>query len=94
MALRGRLNLSLGKQNMNSDELAVIRTHLANERTLLAYARTALAFLATGAALIHFFTSPVSAFAGWSFVVVGAFILGAGIIRFIILRHRIKKSFA
>jgi putative membrane protein len=79
---------------MNADELAAIRTHLANERTVLAYIRTALAFLATGAALIHFFTSPISAIAGWSFIVVGTIILGAGIIRFIIVRHRIKKLFA
>lgn len=79
---------------MNSDELAAIRTHLANERTVLAYVRTALAFLATGAALIHFFTPPVSTVAGWSFIVAGALILGAGIIRFITVHRRIKKSFA
>lgn len=37
------------------NELALIRTHLANERTLLSYARTSLMIAGTGATVIKFF---------------------------------------
>ena len=37
------------------DDLALVRTRLANERTFLAYLRTALALFAGGAVLLQFF---------------------------------------
>jgi len=46
--------MSNGDENARQN-LAIIRTDLANERTLLAYGRTALMFTATDVTLIKFF---------------------------------------
>jgi len=77
---------------MNSDELAAVRTHLANERTLLAYVRTALAFLATGAGLIHFFVSVLARAAGWTFLALGVVTFAVGIGRFVQVRQRMGQG--
>ena len=76
---------------MNVDDLASIRTHLANERTVLAYVRTSLAFLAAGAGLIEFFSSPISTLLAWTFIAVGGFVLVIGLARFVHARRRINK---
>ncbi|MBN2398775.1 MAG: DUF202 domain-containing protein [Candidatus Aminicenantes bacterium] len=78
---------------MNMDELAIIRTNLANERTFLAYMRTALAFLAAGAGMIHFFQSPIIHSAGWFLFGAGITILVFGNVRFIIIKRRISQAY-
>ncbi len=84
--------------NANSDaapqeNLALVRTDLANERTLLAYARTALIIGGTGVSLIEFIAeSPLLLGLGWVLVVVG---IGVGVIgaaRFTRLYHRLHPK--
>ena len=77
---------------MSRDELAIIRTHLANERTFLAYVRTALAFLAAGAGLLHFFQTPVLHYPGGLILVAGVFISVIGVVRFVAAKRRIAGS--
>lgn len=76
---------------MKVDQLAAIRTHLANERTVLAYVRTSLAFLATGAGLIQFIPSRFSVPLGWTLIVVGCLVLVTGVVRFFSAGRRINR---
>jgi putative membrane protein len=64
------------------DQLALIRTVLANERTFLAYLRTSLSFIVAGIAAIHFLKAPVAIGLGSLFVLLGILCLGVGIMRF------------
>lgn len=64
------------------DQVALIRTVLANERTFLAYLRTSLAFIVAGIAAIHFLRLPVAIGLGALFVLLGIVCLGIGTIRF------------
>lgn len=64
------------------DQLALIRTVLANERTFLAYLRTSLAFIVAGIAAIHFLRMPVAISSGAFFVLLGSLCLGIGIMRY------------
>ena len=75
---------------MSLDDLALIRTRLANERTLLAYVRTALAFMAAGAAVIHFFGPSLSP-AGWGLVALGAIVLMTGLVRFAAVKRALAR---
>ncbi|MFG0254963.1 MAG: DUF202 domain-containing protein [Rhodopirellula sp. JB053] len=73
------------------NELAVIRTDLANERTLLAYGRTALMMAGTGGTLIKFFgESPDMLVLGILLLILGVVMFGTGIIRFQIKRKQIS----
>ncbi|TWT95654.1 YidH family protein [Neorhodopirellula pilleata] len=65
------------------NELALIRTDLANERTLLAYIRTALMMAGTGGTLIKFFGDSTDLlYTGFSLLGVGALVLVIGITRY------------
>ena len=66
----------------STDDLARLRTKLANERTLLAYVRTGLAIAAAGASLIVFFDSRAAQILGWSLSIIGIVALVIGIARF------------
>ena len=66
----------------STDDLARLRTKLANERTLLAYVRTGLAIAAAGASLITFFDSLASQLLGWSLCIIGVLALLIGLVRF------------
>lgn len=66
----------------SSDEMARLRTKLANERTLLAYIRTGLAIVAAGVSLIAFFDSIPAQSLGWLLSAVGLLTLVLGGARF------------
>ena len=73
------------------DDLALIRTDLANERTLLAYGRTSLMVAASGVTLIKFFPGTViAASLGWSLVVASTCVASLGVIRFSRLQRRLR----
>lgn len=78
-------------QRSRSDELALIRTDLANERTLLAYLRTSLMVLGTGITLVKFFAeSDQFRQTGWGLVVAGLLVGGLGVVRFLSMRQRLR----
>ena len=79
---------------MIRDELCLIRTHLANERTLLAYVRTALAFVASGAGMIHFFQTLLLHFTGWFLLGAGVIVFLIGAIHFVHVQRRINNLFS
>ncbi len=66
-----------------NENLALVRTDLANERTVLAYGRTALMVAGTGVSLIEFIAdSPFLVGLGWVLVVIGIGVGINGITRF------------
>ncbi|NNE00211.1 MAG: DUF202 domain-containing protein [Pirellulaceae bacterium] len=74
----------------STENLALVRTDLANERTLLAYGRTALMVAGSGVSLIEFFKErPLLQVLGWSFVVLGSIIGVVGVFRFSRLSRRL-----
>lgn len=78
-------------QRSRTDDLALVRTDLANERTLLAYLRTSLMVFGTGATLIKFFAdSDWLLRTGWSLVIAGLFVGVLGVIRFMLMRKRLR----
>ena len=73
------------------NELALIRTDLANERTLLAYIRTSLMMAGTGGTLIKFFAESRDMLVlGIVLVIIGAALFVLGIVRFRMQRARIS----
>lgn len=73
------------------NELALLRTDLANERTLLAYGRTALMMAGTGGTLIKFFgDSPDMLVLGIVLLILGGVMFVTGIARFNIKRKQIS----
>lgn len=75
-----------------TDDLALFRTDLANERTLLAYLRTSLMVFGTGATLIKFFAdSEWLLRTGWSLIAAGLFVGVFGVIRFMVMRKRLRN---
>lgn len=74
----------------SADDLARLRTELANERTLLSWLRTALGLMAAGGVLIRFQPGGSSALVvGVGLVAVGVGCLVGGIVRFRSVRARI-----
>ena len=69
-----------------SEELALLRTRLANERTLLSYVRTALALGASGLGLVFLFEGPLTDTFGWMLVALGVAVVAFGIWGFVALR--------
>jgi putative membrane protein len=67
--------------NLN-DQLAALRSILANERTFLAYQRTALTLAAVGFSLIKFFDELWSDITGWTFLLIALITIILGIIRY------------
>ena len=81
--------MSDDQQTDRRDNLALVRTDLANERTLLAYGRTALMVIATGVTVIKFFPeSSLLQYLGWSLAFLGGTIGLIGGVRF----TRLQKS--
>ena len=75
------------------NELALIRTDLANERTLLAYIRTSLMVVGTGGTLIKFFgDSPDMLILGFSLLIFGGLIFVTGTVRFRAQNRRIGRG--
>lgn len=79
---------------MTRDDLAVIRTHLANERTLLGYFRTALALFASGAGLVSFVPTTTGLALGWTLLATGLATAIAGTGRFFYVRTAIGRAAA
>lgn len=67
--------------NLN-DQLATVRSILANERTFLSYQRTALTLAAVGFSLIKFFDSLWSDITGWIFLVFAVITIILGVLRY------------
>ncbi|TWU15912.1 YidH family protein [Allorhodopirellula heiligendammensis] len=73
------------------NELALIRTDLANERTLLAYARTSLMIAGTGATVIKFFGDSRDKIAlGITLLIIGVALFVVGVTRFVKQQGRIR----
>lgn len=71
------------------DQLAAVRSILANERTFLAYQRTALALVITGFSFIKFFDSFWIEVIGWIFIPSSIISITIGILRYIRMRDLI-----
>lgn len=75
--------MSSSEPNNLRDDLAVVRTRLANERTLLAYVRTSIMLVVSGATAIKFFgESPAAIATGWVLIAAGAIGATFGLRRF------------
>jgi putative membrane protein len=75
-----------------ADVLARDRTAMANERTFLAYIRTSLVLLITGGTIIRILgTKNIDLAAGYTFVILGVFVIIFGFIRFGMLRRRLER---
>lgn len=75
-----------------TDEMAFIRTKLANERTFLAYVRTVIGIFAAGVGLIKFTGSLFFVYIGFFLVILSPCILILGIYRFIRVKHILTLS--
>ena len=65
------------------NELALIRTDLANERTLLAYVRTSLMMAGTGGTLVKFFGDSQDLLVlGLALIACGAMVFLVGLMRY------------
>ena len=79
----------MSEETQLRDDLAVIRTALANERTLLSWVRTALGLAAAGAALVELVDRTGSNTLGWSLIAAGIATFAVGIVRFVVVRKRL-----
>lgn len=76
-----------------SDWLALERTRLANERTFLAYFRTFVVVFASGLTIIKVEILHNIVTLGYTFLGASFFLLIIGILRFLLVRRRIRKYF-
>lgn len=67
--------------NLN-DQLAAIRSILANERTFLAYQRTALATFVAGLTILQFFLNFWFQFIGFLLIPIAIFTIALGFVRY------------
>lgn len=75
-------------------DLALVRTDLANERTLLAYGRTALMLFGTGISLVRFLNTATDlVLLGWGLMGGGLLVGIVGMIRFALLKRRLRASY-
>jgi putative membrane protein len=87
-----RTNESMDESEPHGDRenLALVRTDLANERTFLAYSRTALIVVGSGVSLIEVLVVPPIWIAiGWMLAVIGTIVGIVGAIRFVRLHARL-----
>lgn len=85
---------SAGRRFLTSvDDLALIRTKLANERTFLAYLRTFVGSFVAGIGLIEFTGNLLSLYTGFVLLVAAPVILVVGIVRVIGAKKEIGRSF-
>jgi putative membrane protein len=71
------------------DQLAAVRSILANERTFLAYQRTALALVVAGFSFIKFFDFFWIKIVGWIFIPASIISFTIGVLRYIRMRDLI-----
>jgi putative membrane protein len=75
------------------DYLAMQRTTLANERTLFSYIRTSLYLILGGIGLLEVETFSRLQWAGELALLISAFMLVYGVIRYIALRRKLRKFY-
>ena len=75
------------------DWLAIERTKLANERTFLAYFRSAVVFLATGLSFEKLEILYDVQFLGIWLIALAPILFVIGLIRYLRVKHNIKKSY-
>lgn len=85
------------KQNLKrlwtlADDLAIMRTKLANERTLLAYLRTFIGAFAAGVGLIKFVEDETFVIIGYLLMFASPLILVVGLYRVFRARRAIRQS--
>ena len=73
------------------DQLAAIRTSLANERTVLAYMRTGLALFIGAATARELVEDPTLRTIGTIFAVLGLVTLAFGVWRFFAVRRQVNE---
>lgn len=81
------------EQMILRDYLAVDRTMMANETSFMSYVRTSLTMIAAGVTLIKLFEDSSMHILGWSFIVVGAWLVMHGYRRFRqidVILHKVK----
>lgn len=78
---------------LSVDELALIRTKLANERTFLAYLRTFVGSFVAGVGLIEFTGNLLSLYTGIALLIAAPVILLVGIVRVIKSKRNIGLSY-
>ncbi|GAB2770973.1 hypothetical protein GCM10027275_12110 [Rhabdobacter roseus] len=76
-----------------ADKLAVERTNLANERTFLAYFRTSIALLAGGLTFLGLELLKDVSDAGYFLLVLSPAVLMTGLIRYRVVRKRIRAYY-
>lgn len=76
-----------------TDWLALERTRLANERTFLAYFRTFIVVFASGLTIIKIQMLHNILNLGYTFLGASFLLLLIGVLRFFLVRRRIKKYF-
>ncbi len=74
-----------------TDQLAIVRTQLANTRTFLAYFRSSVFFLATGLSIIHINFFEDVPYLGWGFVVLSPMLFIMGYYRKVVVNKSINK---
>ena len=74
-----------------SDQLAAVRSILANERTFLSYQRTALTLAVAGFSFIRFFDYDLIVFIGWIFLPAALITVILGVIRYLKMRDMISN---
>jgi len=75
------------------DWLAIDRTRMANERTFLAYLRTFIVILSSGVAIIKVDVLEEMYDLGIFLLVIAPLVLIVGLIRFLYVRHHIKRYY-
>ncbi len=78
-------NLKLG------DNLAIVRTRLANERTFLAFFRSSVFFLGTGISILKINLFKDVLFLGWAFIILAPIMFVIGLYRMFFVKKNIKS---
>ncbi len=75
-----------------TDELAMIRTQLANERTFLAYVRTFIGAFGAGVGLIKLTDDPAFVGTGFGLAIIAPLILAVGLVRMVRTKRRLLRT--
>lgn len=82
----------LTREAVLNDELAIERTKMANDRTLLSFIRTCLYFSIAGFSFNEFISGKSGNYLGISLFIVAGIILAIGLIRYLQVGKKIRKS--
>lgn len=76
-----------------ADELALLRTKLANERTSLAYFRTFVVFLSSGFAILKLEMLQEIKIVGYFLLIIAPLVLLIGLGRFFYVKRKLSKYY-